>query len=383
MFKAIWFNRKLRSGCMQLMVLVTFFGLAAWLFDNARSNLAARGITAGYGFLQQSARFPISESMIAYSTDDSFGRAFLVGLSNTVFISFLVMTASTLLGLLLALARRSVNPLLRGAAGSYIEVVRNIPLVVQLLFWYGLATVNLPPAREALSPFPGVFLSLRGLFLPKPELDGATGMLWSAILAGVLLMTAAFLLTHTPRLRPRRNSMLRYGLGLSALLIILAWFEGGVTARWDMPALDGFNFVGGTAFTPEFLALLVGLVIYSAGFVGEVIRGGIEAIPRGQWEAGDALGLARGQTLRLVVFPQALRVIVPPMTSQYLSIIKNSTLALAVGYPDLSFVVATTINQTGQAVEGILILMSVFLAISLFISLLMNWYNRRLVRFHH
>jgi len=379
MFKAFWFNRRLRSYALQVLLVGAFLSGCIWLFINAQQNLAARGITAGFQFFGQPARFPISESVIDYTPEDSFGHAFKVGLVNTLFIASIVIVAATVLGLGLALARRSAHPLLKGCASTYIEVARNIPLVVQLLFWYSLVTINLPTAREALTPIPQVFLTLRGLFFPKLELSGEISLLWWAVLASITLVTLAFIVQKRERIvEGKAPPFIRISMIVSGGLLLLAWLVGGVSARWDVPKLEGFNFVGGSALTPEFLSLMVGLVIYSTAFDGEVIRSGIDSVAKGQWEAGEALGLSKGKILQLIVFPQSLRVIIPPMTSQYLSITKNTTLALAVGYPDIAFVVATTINQTGQAVEGILILMTVFLSISLAISIFMNWYNRRI-----
>lgn len=377
MFSTIWFDRRLRSGCLQLLLIAMVAGGLGWLAWNAQANLARRGITSGFGFLEQAARFPISESLLAYDTSDSFGHAFVVGITNTLFVSVLVILFSTVLGVGLALARRSQHPLVHGSATVYLEVIRNTPLVVQLLFWYAMLTVALPPARQALSPLPGVFLSVRGLYFPKLVLSGNTTWFWMAVVVSLVLVLAAAM--SRPILRDGiRFPLVRVVLAAAVAAIALSAWLGGVGASLDIPHLRGLNFTGGSTYTPEFTALLVGLVFYSTAFSGEIIRGGIDAVPDGQWEAGQALGIRRWHLLRLVVFPQALRIILPPMTSQYLSIIKNSTLALAVGYPDLSFVVATTINQTGQAIEGILILMGVFLTISLTVSLLMNAYNRRL-----
>ena len=322
---SIWFDARLRSWLWQALLAIGFLGMLVWLVWNAQSNLARRGIASGFGFLDEVARFPISESILAYEPTDTFARAFFVGITNTLMVSAIVIVAATLLGFLLALLRRSRHPMFSLAGTTYVEVMRNTPLVVVLLCCYGLVTIGLPAASQALQLLPGVYLSNRGLTLPT-----------------------------------------------------LALGPGGFAIDW--PQLGGLNFTGGTVLTPELTALLVGLVVYSAAFCGEIIRGSIVAVPRGQWEAAQALGLKPWYALRLVVLPQALRIIVPPMTSQYLSIAKNTTLALAVGYPDLSSVVATTINQTGQAVEGILILMGTFLAISLSVSLFMNWYNSRLMR---
>lgn len=379
MLSTIWFDRRLRSWCLQALLIAVVVGGLGWLAWNAQANLARRGITSGFGFLEQAARFPISESLLSYDTSDSFGHAFLVGITNTLFVSVLVILFSTVLGLGLALARRSKHPLVSGSATVYLEVIRNTPLVVQLLFWYAMLTVALPPARQALSPLPGVFLSVRGLYFPKLVLSGEVLWFWVAVAVSLLMVIAAVMLRPMLKLRHgMRFPLVRIALAAAVVLIGIAAWTGGVGASLDLPALRGLNYTGGSTYTPEFTALLIGLVFYSTAFSGEIIRSGIDAVPGGQWEAGSSLGIRRWHLLRLIVFPQALRIILPPMTSQYLSIIKNSTLALAVGYPDLSFVVATTINQTGQAIEGILILMGVFLTISLTVSMLMNFYNRRL-----
>ncbi|NMK49933.1 ABC transporter permease subunit [Achromobacter sp. Bel] len=378
MLKRLWFDGRARAVLMQVLIACGFLGSVGWLAWNARVNLTQRGIAVGFDYLGDAARFPVSESLLAYQPTDSYGHAFVVGLVNTLYISVLVIAASTLLGFGLALARRSRHPLVSGIGTVYLEAVRNTPLVVQLLFWYSLVTINLPPARQALQPLPGVFLSIRGLFFPSVSLQGDTQALgWAGAVAAAVLLAAWW------RARRRATGGVPWRtLGMAAALVVVlagaAW--GGVAVHTDTPVLRGLNFVGGTAFTPEFTALLVGLTIYSAAFSGEIIRGGIDAVPAGQWEAAHSLGLRPGATLRRVVVPQALRVIIPPMTSQYLSIIKNTTLALAVGYPDLSFVITTTINQTGQAIEGVAVLMAVYLSISLSVSLFMNLYNRRILR---
>lgn len=297
----------------QLVVLAVAVALIVWLSDNAARNLANRGITTGFGFLGRAARFPISESVLGYSPVDSFGWAISVGLGNTLLLSIVVAIMSTAFGLPLALARRSVNPLASGLAAFVVDTVRNTPLIVQLLFFYSLLIYALPGPHDALTPLPGVLLTNRGLYLP--------------------------------------------------------WFDG-------FPRVGHFNVEGGIALSPEFTAIIVGLTVYSTTFAAEIIRSGIEAVPTGQWEAARALGLSERRLFRLVVLPQALRVIIPPMTSQYVNIIKNSTLALVVGYPDVSFVIATTINQTGQAIEGVAILIAIFLAISFATSAALNAYNR-------
>jgi general L-amino acid transport system permease protein len=316
-------SAKLRAIVLQVMAIGLLVLLVGWLVGNTAENLSKRGIAFGFDFLQQSARFPISESLLNYSPTDTFAWALVVGFGNTLFISALVAITATLLGLVVGLARRSQHPLAAGMATTFVETLRNTPLVVQLLFWYALVTLGLPNVHTALEVGPSIFLTDRGLYVPA----------------------------------------LKWGV------------EGFYLER---PELGHYNFDGGMTLTPEFVALILGLVLYSASFIGEIIRGGIDAVDKGQWEAGRAIGLTERETLRFVIFPQALRVIVPPLTSQYINIIKNTTLALVVGYPDIAFVTATTINQTGHAVEGIVILMIVFLTISIASSLLMNAYNRRL-----
>ena len=376
MFMRLWYNARARSALAQVLIACLFFGGLAWLIWNAHHNLTQRGIATGFGYLADAARFPVSESLLDYRPTDSYARAFVVGLVNTLYISVLVIAVSTVLGFVLALARRSRHPLVHGMATVYLEITRNTPLVVQLLFWYSLLTLNLPSARQALNPLPGVFLSIRGLFFPSLQVQGNG---W--LLAAVLAIACVIWLCLRP-IRRRRPTLPIGRMWLVGVAVagVLAWHWGTLTVTSSAPQLKGLNFVGGTAFTPEFTALLVGLTLYSAAFSGEIIRSGIEAVSQGQWEAAQSLGLRPWTTLRQVIVPQSLRVIVPPMTSQYLSIVKNTTLALAVGYPDLSFVITTTINQTGQAIEGLAILMGVYLSISLSVSLFMNLYNRRILR---
>lgn len=351
-------------------MILAVAGVAAWLVGNTLGNLAKRGITVGFDFVTRSARFPISEGVLPYQPSDSFAWAFAAGLANTLMLAIVIGAASTALGLVVALARRSQNPLARGVSTVFVEALRNTPLVVQLLFWYALVTVGLPNVHAALSPVQGVFLTDRGLYLPSLRLSGAALFLAIGALA-VLAGGAVY-----ARREVGKRWMILGGSGLVALSLIGLAMRGGVSV--ETPRLAHFNYVGGFALTPELVALLLGLILYSAAFIGEIIRGGIDAVPVGQWEAGRAVGLSERQTLRLVIIPQALRVIIPPMTSQYVNVVKNTTLALVVGYPDISSVIATTINQTGQAVEGVLVLMAVFLTLSLSASLFMNWYNRRI-----
>lgn len=369
---------RLKRWLPQVAVVVAVIALAGWLFHNVTTNLARRGIMMGFDFLERAARFPISESVLDYSPVDSFARAFLVGITNTLFISLLVIVGSTTLGFVVALGRRSTHPLATGVATTYVEAARNTPLVVQLLFWYAVVTFGLPPVAEALNPTHGIYLTERGLYLPRLSFSNAATPVVVTTL-GVMVAVAGWIYSRRQRVaegRSGREGFIAATVGF--MLAIIAWPMSDVALSVEYPSLGRFNFMGGLALTPEFVAILLGLTLYSTAFVAEIIRGGINAIARGQWEAGRALGLKDSDTLRFVVLPQALRVIIPPMTSQYINIVKNSTLALVVGYPELNFVTATTINQSGQAIEGILILMITFIVISTAASLLMNWYNRRM-----
>lgn len=359
-------NRHARSAALQVLLLVGFASLLYWLWSNTAANLAARGIQVGFEYLHRQANFPISESVLPYDPSDTFGWAYLVGLTNTAAISVLAIAASTVLGLLIALVRLARNPLASAMAGAFVGGVRNMPLIVQLLFWYALATTLLPAPRLAFNPLPGVYLSLRGLYIPSVSL-GPYGL---TFLVTVVALAVAFwrFARGVPPVLSR--ALAGISIGATAFLAV-AVLEPSVS----LPQLKGLNFVGGLRLSPEFAALMLGLTIYTSVFISEVIRGGIEAVSRGQWEAGRALGLSERQTMFRIIIPQALRVIIPPMTSQYLSTVKNTTLALAVGYPELGLVVGTVINQTGQAIESIAILLAVFLTISIAVSLFMNWYN--------
>jgi general L-amino acid transport system permease protein len=376
---AWWTNRRIRGYLYQGLVLGGVVLIAAYLIDNTLANLERRSIATGFGFLGREAGFGIGESLIDYSPADTYLRALAVGLLNTLKVSLLGIVLATLVGTLAGIARLSHNWLLARLAGLYVEGLRNIPLLLQLFFWYALVTEGLPLPREALSPLPGVFLSARGLRFPVPVWELTHLAMLAALLGGLL---GAWLLGRWARRRRERTGrgfpVFAAGLALILGAPLVVYLLGGAPTDLSIPALRGFNFSGGLAVSPELAALLIGLVLYTGTFVAEIVRGGILAVSHGQTEAGLALGLRRGQVLRLVVLPQALRVIIPPLTSQYLNLTKNSSLAVAIGYPDLVSVANTAINQTGQAVEGVAILMSVYLTISLSISAFMGWYNRRI-----
>ena len=374
-----WNDRRVRSILYQAGVIGGVVLLGAYLVSNTLANLESRNIATGFGFLWREAGFGVSESPIEYSPADNYARVLLVGLLNTLKVSIVGIVLATVLGTLAGIARLSRNWLVARFATVYVESLRNIPVLLQLFFWYALISEALPAPRSALNPLPGVFLSGRGLKFPEPVWQ--TTHLWMllALLAGI---GAAWSISRWASVRRERTGQLfpsiQVGVGLIVGLPLLTWVLGGAPTAMNMPVLRGFNFEGGFTVTPEFAALLVGLVLYTGTFIAEIVRGGILAVSHGQTEAALALGLSRGQVLRLIILPQALRVIIPPLTSQYLNLTKNSSLAVAIGYPDLVSTANTAINQTGQAVEGIAVIMTVYLTVSLSISSFMNWYNRRI-----
>ena len=365
----------LRGLLWQAALLLAVVLLGWWLHANMTANMASRGLQFGFGFLERSAGIPIGEAVIPYTPADTYARALTVGLLNTLRVALAGIVLCTLLGVALGLARLSANPLLRSLTGGYIELIRNTPLVLQLVFWHSII-LQLPSVRQALSPLPGLFLSQRGLKMPVPIADAALWSLLLAALAGALLWIA---LLRRERARQvatgERRSTLTPGLaallGLPALSALLL-----ATPTISWPELTGFNFEGGLSLSPEFFALLIGLVIYTSAFIAEIVRSGIQSVHKGQWEAARALGLPPGRIMRLVILPQAMRVIIPPLTSQFLNLTKNSSLAVVIGYPDLVSVANTSINQTGQAVEVIAIFMATYLLISLLTSAAMGAYNR-------
>lgn len=373
-----WQDPEFRAIIYQTVV-VGLVALGVWyLVSNTLHNLASRNIATGFSFLQREAGFAIGESVIDYSPSDSYLRALLVGLVNTLKVSAVALVLATLLGVVVGVSRLSTNWLISRLASCYVESVRNVPLLLQLLIWYALIGEVLPGPRAALSPLPGVFLSNRGLLIPA-----FTGSSVDAILAGVGLALVLIALLSQRFSRHRKTTgqqarlwpwALLMGIGIPAA----AWLLAGREIQFEIPHRVGFNFEGGWSFSPELFALLAGLVTYTAAFIAEIVRAGIQSVNVGQQEAAQSLGLPPGRVLRLVVLPQALRVIVPPTTSQYLNVVKNSSLAVAIGYPDLVSVANTTLNQTGQAIEGILIIMAAFMTVSLSVSLLMNWYNKRI-----
>lgn len=372
-------NPRVRAWAYQL-ALVAAVGFALWYFiSNTAQNLESRKIASGFDFLAREAGFEIGETgFFSYSAADTYLRAMGIGLANTFRVAALGIVLATLLGTLMGLARLSGNWLVARLAALYVETIRNVPLLVQLFFWYAFVSEHLPGPRAALNPVAGVFLSNRGLAFPLPVAHPVHAWMLLAFVAGLLLAwRMARWATHRQALTGEQFPTLAAGCALVLGLPLVAFLAAGAPHVLNVPALRGFNFSGGAVLTPEFATLLTGLVVYTAAFIAEIVRAGVLAVDRGQFEASQALGLSRLHTMRLVVLPQALRVIVPPMTSQYLNLTKNSSLAVAIGYPDLVSIANTTMNQTGQAIEGIAMIMLVYLTISLSISAFMNWYNRR------
>lgn len=369
-------DTRVRAVLYQVLTIGVVVAIGGYLVHNTLTNLSARDIATGFGFLEREAGFDISETVIDYTPADTYGRVILAGLMNTLKVSIIGIVLATLLGTLIGIARLSNNWLLAKLANVYVEGLRNIPLLLQLFFWYALIQTTLPHPRDAMQPIEGVFLSNRGFRYPFPVWD--TG--WTLALVGLVVAAVAtwWLNRRATRIQGetgRRPNVLLPAIGLFIAVPVVLWAVGGAPTAIDVPELTGFNFRGGARVTPEFAALLFGLTLYTAAFIAEIVRGGILAVPFGQTEAAVAIGLRRGLVMRLVLLPQALRVIIPPLTSQYLNLAKNSSLAIAIGYPDLVATANTTINQTGQAVEGVAIIMAVYLTVSLSISAFMNWYN--------
>jgi len=373
-----WSDPTFRSIVYQIIVLGLVAAGVWYLVSNTMHNLQVRNIRSGFDFLGREAGFAIGESLIDYSPTDTYWRAILVGLLNTLYVSLAGIVLATLLGVVIGVARLSKNWLIAKLAAVYVEVLRNIPLLIQLFFWYALIVETLPVPRQAMHPVPGVFLSNRGLRFPAAQGESLVWIVAGAVVALLLTLAAGRYLRRRQIQTGTQTALWPIGLALFILLPVAGFFFGGGQLAFSIPELKGFNFAGGASISPELTALLSGLVIYTSAFVAEIVRSGIQAVPGGQWEAAGSVGLSRRRALRLVVLPQALRIMIPPLTSTYLNLMKNSSLAVAIGYPDIVSIINTTLNQTGQAIEGILIVMAAYLTVSLSISLFMNWYNRRI-----
>jgi general L-amino acid transport system permease protein len=375
-----------RAGWGGFLLQLAFAALLVWaayeIVANARANLQAQRIASGFGFLSNTAGFAVSQSLIPYSESDTYSRVFAVGLLNTLLVSAIGIVFATVIGFAVGLGRLSPNWLLARVAGGYVELVRNIPLLFQILFWYVAVLAALPNPRQSISLFGSFFLSNRGFVVPRPILQGSFGTFAAALLIGICASLAMRVYARH-RLFSRGEILTIWPYVLAMLFgpPLLSALIFGAPMRFEMPELKGFNFSGGTRIIPEFVALTLSLSIYTAAFIAEVVRAGVQSVPKGQMEAGASLGLPRGTILQMVVVPQAMRVILPPLTNQYLNLIKNSSLAVAIGYPDLFSVFAgTTLSQTGQAVEIIAITMGVYLLISLVTSAAMSFYGWRIGR---
>ncbi len=377
---AVWNDPRYRALFFQALILGLVVLAGMILIRNTLDNLERQGIASGFGFLETTAGFSISMSLIEYSEESSYARTFVVGVLNTLLVSVIGVFFATILGFVVGIARLSTNWLIARLAAVYIEVLRNIPLLLQIFFWYFGVLRTLPNPRSSIVVGDTFFLNLRGLFVPRPIFESGFWLISAALGAAI---AGVIVLARWARRRQERTGQ-RFptffvSLGLLIGLPLLAAIVTGFPLAWEIPELKGFNFRGGVVIVPELVALTLALSVYTASFIAEIVRAGIQAVSHGQTEAAYSLGLRRGPTLRLVIIPQALRVIIPPLTSQYLNLTKNSSLAAAIAYPDLVLVFAgTVLMQTGQAVEIIAMTMGVYLTLSLLISGFMNWYNRKI-----
>ncbi|MDE1243437.1 amino acid ABC transporter permease [Vibrio aestuarianus] len=375
----LFYNPTFRSVVFQVIAVSALVFFFYTIVSNALSNLDARGIATGFDFLDQEAGFGIGLTLVEYDETFSYGRTFVVGLLNTALVSLLGVILATILGFFIGIARLSSNWLVSRLAAVYIETFRNIPLLLQIFFWYFAVLQALPSPRQSMQLGDSIFLNVRGLFFPSPVFEAGSSAIFFTFIAGLIAsIIIGIWAKNRQSLTGQQTPMGRIIFALCVILPVVVYFIMGRPISAEYPALKGFNFQGGISIIPELAALLVALSIYTAAFIAEIVRSGINAVNHGQSEAAMSLGLPRSKTLKLVVIPQALRIIIPPLTSQYLNLTKNSSLAMAIGYPDLVSVFAgTTLNQTGQAIEIIAMTMGVYLTLSLVTSALMNIYNRK------
>ncbi|KAA3629293.1 MAG: ABC transporter permease subunit [Proteobacteria bacterium] len=376
----LWTDPKFRAIAFQVIISAALALFIVYIVRNTLHNMELRGIATGFGFLSNEAGFGVLQSLIDYDETYSYGRTFLVGLLNTLLVSALGIFFATLLGFIMGVARLSTNWLIARIAATYIEIFRNIPLLLQIFFWYFAVGINLPHPRQSIALSDVAFLSNRGIYIPRP-VQGE--LFWLTLLAVATAIVAVIVVAKWARKRQEQTGQLFHTFYVSLAILIglpgAVFLITGSPLSWEYPELKGFNFSGGIAIIPELFSLVLALTVYTGTFIAETVRSGIQAVSHGQTEAARALGLRESWTLRLIIIPQAMRVIIPPLTSQYLNLTKNSSLAAAVGYPDLVAVFAgTTLNQTGQAVEIIAMTMAVYLTISLVISMFMNWYNAKM-----
>jgi general L-amino acid transport system permease protein len=376
---SFWNDPKIRSTVVQVIMLLVVGFFVYEIVDNTITNLTKRNISTGFGFLNKSAGFDLIQSLVVFTSESSYGQALIAGFLNTLLVSSIGILLATVLGFIIGIMRLSRNWLVSSIATLYIETIRNVPLLLQMFVWYGVVLKSLPGPRQAINISDMFFLSNRGLNMPDTIFGDSAWLGLAGLVAGIV---GAVVLRGWARKRQAATGQpFPYVLTGIAMILVLPVF-GLLLAGWpitfDYPVLGGFNFSGGTVIIPEFMALLVALSIYTASFIAEIVRAGIQAVSHGQTEAAHALGMRSGITTRLVVIPQAMRVIIPPLASQYLNLTKNSSLAVAIGYPDLVATGGTVLNQTGQAVEIVMIWMIVYLSLSLLTSSFMNWFNSRM-----
>ncbi|MEE9496708.1 MAG: amino acid ABC transporter permease [Desulfobacterales bacterium] len=373
-----WLDPKKRAIIYQIGVLCMVGLLAYYLVSNTLTNLERQSIATGFSFLNKESSFEIGESLIPYSAANSYGRALVVGALNTLKVAFIGIVITLILGAILGVARMSTNWLVAKIASIYIEVMQDIPVLLQLFFWYAIFYESLPSPRQALNPITGLFLCNRGVIFAVPESHPAHKYM---LLALIVACIGAYLFRRWAKKRQEQTGQIlpifRVSFGIILGFPLCTWLIFGAPTTMDVPELTGFNFKGGITLSPEFIALLLGLVLYTAAFVAEVVRAGIQSVSKGQREAAMSIALRPNQVLNLVILPQALRVIIPPLTSQMLNLTKNSSLAVAIGFPDFVSVANTTMNQTGQSLEGVALIMAVYLIFSLSTSAFMNWYNKK------
>ena len=377
---AMWNDPRVRAVFYQVLVIGGVLAFGAYIVNNTLHNLEARGISSGFGFITKTAGFDIQQTLIEYRADSPYYRAMIASIINTLLVSFFGVIFATILGFSIGIARLSTNWMVAKLSAAYIEIIRNIPLLLQIFFWYFTVLRVLPRPKDSYEAFGSFFLNIRGLSLPKPIFEP---LFWATVIAFVVAVVAVVIIARWAHQRQESTGQqfptFGVGFGLIAGLPALAFLLTGMPVSWEIAVLKGFNFKGGVVVYPEFVAMLMALSMYTAAFIAEIVRAGILAVSHGQTEAAYSLGLRPGPTLRLVVIPQALRVIIPPLTSQYLNLTKNSSLGAAIAYPEIVLVFAgTVLMQTGQAVEIIAMTMAFYLALSLFISAIMNWYNKKM-----
>lgn len=374
------YRPEVRQAIYQIVLVVGLVALFYFLISNTAANLRKQNIASGFGFINRTAGFDVSQHLIDFDASMTYGRAFLVGLLNTLLVAGLGIALATVLGFVIGISRLSTNWLVARLATVYVEIVRNVPILLQLFFWYFAVLKSLPVPRQSYVLPAGGFLNVRGLYLPSPLPQAGFEAVWLTLLVGVVASIGVYLAARRRQmLTGKQFPVLWTSLALIVLAPLAVFVAVGQPLIFEYPELKGFNFQGGMVMQPEFLALLLGLSIYTASFIAEIVRSGIQGVPKGQKEAALAIGLSKGQSLRLVVIPQAMRIIIPPLTSQFLNLTKNSSLGVAIAYPDLvSIWSGTVLNQTGQAVEVILVTMGVYLSLSLITSAFMNWFNARM-----